>query len=329
MNWEDTKLFILENGIAHVRDNNHNEIIFETIADLERCTSVSFEGHKTLIYEPDREIYIDSEDDSIDETKIPNPILEGIIDTIVILHERLADPTYGIEDDLKESVAREHNKRKAIEAFSITFSNYQQHKVLNELGFAGPHHSEHKDRYKKTMAQLQEDIANPSTDVKYVPPNIDLWDHIEQTPIIEAVSITILREGHGINLEIRHGMDEPIHEYSVGFHGSVDCDDAAASEHYNFELIDNVYQLQIPPHKECMGKHVFLSFYCDNLYQRCVDIYPEEHYRLIHVPHLPAWDPEEYYEATHKVIYKQKIYVAKTKSQGVEPGKHGDIWEAE
>lgn len=91
------KIFVVEKGqLAIVRDNNGNEVSFESLAELSRCTGMDFSGKFYVGYEPTIGFFQDSEDPFVTAGDIPHTGYEWLIDNIALLAARKADPLYGL-----------------------------------------------------------------------------------------------------------------------------------------------------------------------------------------------------------------------------------------
>jgi len=95
-----TKIFVLEHGeLSIIRDNSNNEVAFESLKDLERCTGMVFAGKHYIGYEPDINFFSDSEDEEVTTDLFPHEPYEWLINNIETLQARKDNPTYGLTGD--------------------------------------------------------------------------------------------------------------------------------------------------------------------------------------------------------------------------------------
>jgi hypothetical protein len=91
------RLFLIANGeVAMVQNEFGESATFESIADLNRCTGMDFSGKFKVNYEPEKNIFIDSRDETFNEHLIPYQPYEDLIDIVLDLQARKNDPLYGL-----------------------------------------------------------------------------------------------------------------------------------------------------------------------------------------------------------------------------------------
>lgn len=92
-----TKMVVIENGqTAVIQDNAGNRVIFDTLEDATRCTSINFTNKFYVGYEPDINFFQDSRDETVNASMIPYAPYEALIGIIPTLQQRKDDITYGL-----------------------------------------------------------------------------------------------------------------------------------------------------------------------------------------------------------------------------------------
>ena len=90
-------MFLIEKGqFVVIRDNTGTEVVFGSLADLNKYTGVDLSGKWYVGYEPDNNFFMDSEDDAVDPSMIPYAPYEDLISEIALFKSRVDDPYYGM-----------------------------------------------------------------------------------------------------------------------------------------------------------------------------------------------------------------------------------------
>ncbi len=106
------RYFILEDAqVCTIQDETGEQITFESLEDLSRCTGADFSNKVRVSYDPDINHFADT---TTQPGEMPHELYEELISTIPILRARQSDPTYGLDGHalIKAEVARDKERAR-------------------------------------------------------------------------------------------------------------------------------------------------------------------------------------------------------------------------
>jgi len=118
------RMVVVEHGeTVYIKNTAGDNIGFPNFEEAYRCTEIDFTGKYYIGYEPDINLFIDSEDETVTPALIPYAPYEWLINNIATLQERSDDPTYGLSgqeliDKQAEVAAEVINQARIDEIFA-------------------------------------------------------------------------------------------------------------------------------------------------------------------------------------------------------------------
>jgi len=110
---DKVKVFLVERSSnVYIQDIDGNAVSFGSFEDFTKYTGGILPGKHLVDYEPDRGIFIDSEDPGVTPDDIPHSTYEIYISNVLLYQSRKADPYYGVTLEEAYTVKR-------IEIFSL------------------------------------------------------------------------------------------------------------------------------------------------------------------------------------------------------------------
>lgn len=165
------RMIVMQGGVdadsISIHDGQGNQVDFISFENFSRCTGIDTTGMFRVNYEPEKNMFSNSNDPSVNSGMIPYAPYEDLIAMMPVIEARKNDPFYGIPPAELPALAMENHASRASTFQSDALEILREHEDRVARGLPGLLSPAKETEFAAYLFTMQAIMDSPSADPNF------------------------------------------------------------------------------------------------------------------------------------------------------------------